>query len=187
MKYLLVTSTFLFFGLTAWAQPTIDPFASAAVAKNSAEVMLSDPNLKEEVDALITQDVPIITCEELVSLRSNNDEVVLLDARPSNEYEVSHIKGARHIGYEDFSIEDIWAIDREAEVVLYCSVGQRSEEIGKKLMNMGFSNVRNLYGSIIEWVNQGNEVVDSSGEPTRRVHVHERRRAKWLRNGKGIF
>lgn len=187
MKYLLSTFALLFFVVTAWAQPNIDPFASAGVAKNTAEVMLSDPDLKREVDALITQDVPIITCEELASLRNTNKGLVLLDARPSNEYEVSHIKGAKHIGYESFSIEDIWSIDRESEVVIYCSVGQRSEEVGKKLMDMGFKNVRNLYGSIIEWVNQGHEVVDPSGQPTRRVHVHERRRAKWLRNGKSVF
>lgn len=186
MNYLKVVLALLFVSSAAWAQPNIDPFASAAQTKTIAEVMLSDPDFKREVDALITQEVPIMTCEELASIQGSSN-IVLLDARPAVEYEVSHIKGAKHIGYEDFSIEDIWSIDREAEIVIYCSVGRRSEEVGKKLIDMGFKNVHNLYGSIIEWVNQGHEVVDASGAPTRRVHVHERGRAKWLRKGKSVF
>ena len=43
----------------------------------------------------------------------------------------------------------------------------RSEKIGKKLLDMGYTNVKNLYGSIFEWANQGNILVDQKGSETK--------------------
>ena len=47
---------------------------------------------------------------------------------------------------------------------MYCSIGKRSEKVTQKLKKAGYNNVSNLYGGIFEWVNQGNEVVDTNNK-----------------------
>ncbi len=58
-------------------------------------------------------------------------------------------------------------IGEESKVVVYCSVGYRSEKIAEKLKAAGYKNVFNLYGGIFEWENQNLPVYDSNGEPFR--------------------
>ena len=67
---------------------------------------------------------------------------------------------------------------------MYCSIGYRSEKVGEELKKMGFKNVYNLYGSIFEWVNQGNEVVDENEKVTEKVHTYNKRWSKWIEDGK---
>ena len=47
-------------------------------------------------------------------------------------------------------------------IVLYCSIGYRSEKIGEKLVEMGYGHVFNLYGGIFEWVNRDLPVYNAS-------------------------
>jgi len=49
---------------------------------------------------------------------------------------------------------------------------------------MGYKNVYNLYGSIFEWVNDGNEVVDKNNKPTDEVHTYNKKWSKWVEEGK---
>lgn len=109
-----------------------------------------------------------------------NENILFLDARELEEYEISHIKGARHIGFENFSVERLRDINSHQKIVLYCSMGYRSEKIGEKLKAMGFSNVYNLYGSIFEWVNNGFPVYDMQEKPTRQIHTYSKAWSKWV-------
>jgi len=43
--------------------------------------------------------------------------------------------------------------------------------------------VHNLYGGILEWVNQGLPVYDQEGKSTKRVHTFTRFWGKWLDKG----
>lgn len=112
--------------------------------------------------------------------------VVLLDAREPNEFAVSHLKGARNIGYDDFSIEILKDIPKDTEIVIYCSVGYRSEKVGEQLQEAGFENVSNLYGGIFHWVNEGGEVVNDSGA-TPSVHAYNKKWGKWLTEGDKVY
>ncbi len=135
------------------------------------------------IDALLSESVPVITCRELKKMPN----AVLLDARQKKEFAVSHLPNARWIGYDDFELSRVSNVPKDAPVVVYCSVGYRSEKVGEKLRAAGFSNVKNLYGSLFEWVNQGNAVVDSTGRPTRRVHAYSRTWGIWLKGGDKVY
>ena len=111
-------------------------------------------------------------------------QVVFLDARERKEFEVSHLPNARYVGYDAFDEKVLQNIPKETPLVVYCSIGYRSEKIGEKLLKMGFKNVHNLYGSIFEWVNQGNQVVDNQGVTTKKVHTYNKKWSKWLDEGK---
>jgi len=132
---------------------------------------------------LYKETVPVVYCDEL----KKQPQAVLLDTRARREYEVSHLPGARWVGYDDFDLERVRDLPKATPIVVYCSVGYRSERVGEKLLAAGYTNVRNLYGSLFEWVNQGNPVVDMQGKPTRKVHAYSRTWGIWLEQGEKVY
>jgi len=138
---------------------------------------LENPKFDAHVSGLINFSVPVISVEEL---NQNNSDYMIFDTREEEEYMVSHIEGAKYLGYNDFDSSRLENIPKDAKIVLYCSVGYRSEKIGEKLSTLGFSNVYNLYGSIFEWVNHGYKIVDISGLETQKVHTYNKKWGKWL-------
>lgn len=134
--------------------------------------------------SMIKKTVPIIKVQEL---KSQKEKVVLLDARERKEFEVSHLRDARYVGFNDFSIESIKDIPKNSPIVVYCSIGVRSEKIGEKLLAAGYTNVRNCYGSIFEWVNQGNEVVDMEEKTTQKVHAYNQKWGVWVKKGEKVY
>ena len=111
---------------------------------------------------------------------------VFLDAREPREYGVSHLKGAYPVGYDSFSVEQLPPLDKNSRIVVYCSVGYRSEKVSEQLLAAGFTNVANLYGGIFEWVNQGLPVYNQNG-PTTEVHAFDKKWGMWLRRGKKVY
>ena len=136
----------------------------------------------EMLDGLLDKSVPYVTVNELKAL----DNPVLLDAREKKEFEVSHIEGAQWVGYNTFSNKQVEGLNKHDTIVLYCSVGYRSEKVGEKLQKMGFTNVYNLHGSIFQWVNEGNPVVNKEGK-TEEVHAFDKDWGKWLLKGDKVY
>lgn len=132
---------------------------------------------------LLTRSVPAISCEQL---SEKLERVVLLDAREQAEYDVSHIKNAKHVGYKTFAEGALAGISKDSTIVVYCSVGYRSEKIGERLKALGFANVYNLHGGIFEWVNQGNSVFNGIGE-TDSIHAYSKVWGIWLSRGKKVY
>jgi len=135
------------------------------------------------LQTLLSGSVPSVSVDSLKHLRDN---VVLLDTRSRNEYEVSHIKGAQFVGYKSFDSTKVAGLPKDTAIVAYCAVGYRSEKIAEQLQQMGFTNVKNLYGGVFEWKNQGNTVVTDNG-PTDKVHAYDRLWGRWLNKGKKVY
>jgi rhodanese-related sulfurtransferase len=140
----------------------------------------------QQLQLLYRNTVPLITADEFDSLTSVK-EIVLLDTRSISEYNVSHIAGARHIDYDNFEAEMVWDIDTTATVVVYCSVGYRSERIGEQLIELGFTDVNNIYGGIFEWKNNDYVVVNNQNLPTDSVHAYSKLWSKWLNKGIKVY
>ncbi|MFB1021865.1 MAG: rhodanese-like domain-containing protein, partial [Vicingaceae bacterium] len=114
-------------------------------------------------------------------------EILFVDAREENEYKVSHIKDAVFVGYDNLDLSDLERVDRSKEVVVYCSVGYRSEKVAEKLLEMGFSNVSNLYGGLFEWKNQEQVIVNLKNEPTEKIHAFNKVWEIWLKKGEKVY
>ncbi len=129
--------------------------------------------------------VPYISVEEL----KNKKDFVLLDSREQKEFNTSHIKDAKCVGYDFFKGKQISNMisDKNATIIVYCSVGIRSGTIGDKLIKMGYKNVYNLYGGIFEWKNNGLTVFDNNDKETDNVHVFSKEWSKYLVKGNKIF
>lgn len=130
------------------------------------------------LQTLLSNTVPVIRVDELIKIQ---DEVAILDAREPNEYSVSRIPGSVHIGYNTFNIDDIEHLAKDEEIVVYCSVGYRSEKIGERLQSSGYTDVRNLYGGIFAWVNQQQPVMNENGL-TDKIHPYGLFWRMWITN-----
>jgi len=169
MKNILTSFLFLFLTIIGCAQPP------AVRPKVNSEAF------DKKISKTINFSVPVIGVEELKEME---EDVVLFDARPQSEFDISHIKGAKRIGFRKMDKSVLEGVDKKEPIVVYCSIGYRSEKIAEKLKKMGYKNVYNLYGSIFEWVNQGNEVVDKDEKATEKIHTYNRRWSKWVEEGK---
>lgn len=152
---------------------------NAQVAGKESAPLVSNPAFDRTIDRLISHTVPLI---DVKTLSKDMDKYLLLDARERSEYEVSHLEGALYIGYDHWSIAVLDGVDKDQPIVVYCSIGVRSEKIGEQLQQAGYRNVKNLYGSIFEWVNQSYPLVDKAGYPTKNIHAYNWLWGKWVKN-----
>lgn len=166
MKLVIISIFFIFIAANTFAQKDLDQ-------------LLQTYN---------TRSIPYISVEELRMLQLN-DTVVIFDAREPIEFKVSHISTAKNIGYNDFSTEEkqLQNLKKDSQIIIYCSVGIRSEKIGEKLKKAGFTNVQNLYGGIFEWKNKEYPVVDNSGIETENIHTFSKMWSKYLQAGNPIY
>lgn len=146
---------------------------------------------QQKLDKLLkkwnTRNVPYISVETLALPKT---EAILLDAREPKEFITSHIENAICVGHNKFDLEKTLAKlpkDKNAKIVVYCSLGIRSETVAHKLMQKGFTNVYNLYGGIFEWKNANFKVLDTLGNPTEKVHTFNKSWSKWLHRGKKVY
>ncbi|MCV6629947.1 MAG: rhodanese-like domain-containing protein [Flavobacteriaceae bacterium] len=124
------------------------------------------------------------------TLKEKLHAYVLLDAREKEEFEVSKIGNAKYVGHKKFrfkKIVDLLPKNKQDTIVVYCSIGVRSEQIAEKLKKKGYANVLNLYGGIFQWKNNGEMVLDTANKPTDRVHAYDKIWGKLLHKGKKVY
>jgi len=133
-----------------------------------------------------TKSVPYISVQELAMPKT---KAVILDAREHDEYKTSHIKNAICVGYDHFNLaETTKKLDNKKQlIVVYCSLGIRSEDIAEKLKKAGYSNVYNLYGGIFEWKNNDFTVYNSEGTETENIHTFSEQWSQWLKKGVKVY
>jgi len=125
---------------------------------------------------------PVVKPEQITELTNYQ----VLDAREKVEYQVSHLQHAKWVGHETFSLKTVAELDKNKPILIYCTVGARSEEVGKTLQKAGFKKVYNLYGGIFHWVNEGRTVF-ANGKPTLRVHAYSKPWSVWLIKGEKVY
>lgn len=155
----------------------ISLFAAQSIAQDTLDELLKKHNKNS---------VPYITVQELAMPKT---DAIILDAREPKEFEVSHIKNATLVGYDFFDVKTVTNkyTNKDQKIVVYCSLGIRSETIAKKLKDEGYTNVFNLYGGIFEWKNNDFTVVDSEDNQTELIHTFNEAWSKWLTKGIKVF
>ena len=109
----------------------------------------------------LNNDIPInqMNSDELLDFIEINS-AVLVDVRTHDEYNSGYIENSLNIDYlsNDFS-ENLEKLDKNIPIVLYCRSGKRSSLSANKLSELGFKEIYNLEGGILEWIELGNSVV----------------------------
>lgn len=124
-----------------------------------------------DVNAEIQNKFPTVERISVKQLNSKKrEDVILIDVRKKEEFNISHIPGAVHLE-DPFDIAEL-ASTSDKELIVYCSVGYRSAAVVHELINLGIDNAKNLEGSIFEWANDGLPLVNKNGS-TRQVHPYD--------------
>ena len=139
--------------------------------------------LEELTKSLYKNTVPLLKAAELQVQLQAKQNWVLLDAREPEEYAVSHLPGALCLGYDKVDWKVLEGIDPQARIIVYCSVGYRSERIGEQLLAKGYKRVYNLYGGIFDWANQGYPLYQGD-KTVQKVHPYNRSWGRWLDKSK---
>ncbi|WP_442844492.1 rhodanese-like domain-containing protein [Leeuwenhoekiella sp. H156] len=128
--------------------------------------------------------VPYISVEEL---KMKQDEYLILDSRKAEEFEVSHLPNAIRVDdrLDETTLERIRKSNKK--IVVYCSVGVRSEDFGEKLQKKTGQPVFNLYGGIFAWKDAGFPIFNDEGKPTERVHTFSKNWQDYLSTGIAVY
>ena len=157
---------------------TIVCAASCSRAQSPAQKpACMNPEFDKKVSQTIRFSIPLMSVEEL---KSNTQKLRIFDAREREEFEVSHIPDAEFVGYNLFDIHAYSKLPKDTPIVVYCSIGYRSEKIGERLKAKGFTKVYNLYGSIFEWANRGYPLINEEGREVREVHTYNKDWSRWV-------
>lgn len=89
---------------------------------------------------------------ELVRMM-NQDKVVVLDIRPSNEFKTGHIHTSINLPFTKLGKEvaDLLKKQADREVVLVCGTGHQSVAAGAMVSKQGFKPVYLLEGGMNAW------------------------------------
>jgi sulfur-carrier protein adenylyltransferase/sulfurtransferase len=77
----------------------------------------------------------------------------ILDVREPNEYQINRIPGSTLIPLGELP-QRYQELPKDREIVTQCKMGGRSAKAQDFLKSVGFTNVKNLKGGILEWIDK---------------------------------
>jgi len=90
----------------------------------------------------------------VINLRKRLDageKINLIDVRETFEFEEFNLNGTLiPLGELPSRIDEIEHLKNE-EIIVHCRSGKRSQTAQQFLLQMGFQNVRNLLGGVLDW------------------------------------
>jgi rhodanese-related sulfurtransferase len=99
-----------------------------------------------------------------------DDSTILLDVREPEEFASGYIEAKNILTIPRGKLE-FMAIDKiakvygeDAKIVTYCLKGPRGALAAMQLKKMGFTNVSNLKGGLIAWLESGRSIKNYLGE-----------------------
>ena len=100
--------------------------------------------------------VPETTVDDLKARIDRGDRVFILDVREPNEFQICRIPGSTLIPLGELP-KQLAALPRGTdapEIVVHCKMGGRSAKAVRQLLDAGFTNVHNLTGGILAWIDR---------------------------------
>jgi len=81
------------------------------------------------------------------------EDLFILDVREPNEYQINRIAGSTLIPLGELP-RRYQELPRDREIIAQCKMGGRSAKAMEYLKTVGFTNVKNLRGGILEWIDK---------------------------------
>jgi len=86
--------------------------------------------------------------------------LVVLDVRTPGEFAAGHLANAVNLDFYNPGFADaVAALDRETPYVLYCRSDAKSTEVREMMRALGFTEVYEIDGGIVAWVEEGRPFV----------------------------
>jgi adenylyltransferase/sulfurtransferase len=94
-----------------------------------------------------------ITPVELKRRLDAGDDLLILDVREPNEYQINRIPGSTLIPLGELP-RRYHELDPGREIICHCKMGGRSAKATEFLRSVGLARTKNLRGGILEWIDK---------------------------------
>ncbi len=97
--------------------------------------------------------------------KEKSTDQVILDVRSSEEFDKEHLEGAININVRDENfLKNVEGFDKSKAIFVYCRSGKRSHLATTKLLDLGFENIYDLEGGILNWIKNEYKTVPKTGQ-----------------------
>ncbi len=96
-------------------------------------------------------EVPTVSVLDLRDRLARQDDVLVLDVREPQEYEICRVPGSTLIPLGDLP-KRVVELDASRDLIVHCKSGVRSAKAVAFLRDAGFTRVWNLTGGILAWI-----------------------------------
>src|SRR6266542_3417124 len=107
----------------------------------------SGSDLVEEARTQIRE----VTPAEVRRMIEAKEDVVYLDVREPNEWNLGHIPGAMHLPRGNIESKVEGMLDRSKKIVVYCARGNRSALAALTMKQMGYEHVASMRDGMAGW------------------------------------
>ena len=94
--------------------------------------------------------IPEIQPDEVKQRLAQNEKLNLIDVRELDEYEEGHIPGVTLIPLNSLP-NYLETLDKSLEYIMVCRRGNRSGVATELMLELGFSNPKNMVGGMQQW------------------------------------
>ena len=99
--------------------------AFTSCAQVATKDICENPKFDKKVASTLSHTVDFFSPKDLAQIKGQS---FVLDTREQEEYDISHIPDAHYASYSNFDIDPFLLLPRDTTIVVYCSIGYRSEK-----------------------------------------------------------
>jgi rhodanese-related sulfurtransferase len=105
---------------------------------------------------VVSQTITNKDAYKMIQDNGKNKNFLLVDVRTPEEFKADHLKGAVNIDYYAPDFKDfLKKLDKSKKTLIYCRSGNRSAKSLPIFRELGFKEVYNMAGGVIEWTANG--------------------------------
>jgi rhodanese-related sulfurtransferase len=115
---------------------------------------------KQNTPDQIIEDISNEASYQMVIDNVDNENFVILDVRTEEEFNDGHIENAINIDfYSETFTQELDKLDKAKKYLIYCRSAKRSGQAMPIMEDLGFQEVYNMLGGIVEWEDNGYPIV----------------------------
>lgn len=114
------------------------------------------------------------------------NDVLWIDARSYSEYSKGSIANSININAVHPILTELNSFAKNKNIIVVSNFGYRGDILANELKKNGFTQVKVLYGGLIDWVNQQNGLVNDKDATSYLIHLGEKENAVYLTNNNFI-
>lgn len=108
----------------------------------------------------IIEDIAIGQAYALIQDNQGNPDFAIIDVRTAEEYANGYIRTAINSDYYSATFTDeLNRLDKDKAYLIYCRTGRRSASALDIMKGLGFGEVYNMLGGILQWEAEGLPIV----------------------------
>ena len=112
----------------------------------------SNKTSNEESALSIRKEISVQQAYEKIMNHNENPNLVVIDVRTPQEYEQVRLQNSILINYRDPNFKmEISKLDKNKTYIVHCRSGKRSGKACEIMQEMGFKEVYNVAGGILQW------------------------------------